>query len=128
MNAIKAKMHNRCLLNVASRHPKATVYQDQFAAPDLYYSYLSKEPEVQRGIIFATKGESKFLSVAAASVIARYSFLRHMAQMGKEYGLEFPFGAGANVDEFAAEFVKRFGLGEIEKVAKTNFANCKKLG
>ncbi|MFA6619865.1 MAG: DUF3378 domain-containing protein, partial [Bacilli bacterium] len=35
MNAIKAKMHNRCDLNLRSKHPNAFIYQDQFAEPSL---------------------------------------------------------------------------------------------
>lgn len=126
MNAIKAKMHNRCLLNVQTRHPLAAVYQDQFAEPKLYYSYLSGEPEVLRNIVFATKGETKFLSVAAASVIARYSFLRHMDQLNEEYGVTFPLGSSNKVDSFAKEFIAKYGVDAMGKVAKTSFSNMKR--
>lgn len=127
MNSIKAKMHNRCLLNVASRHPRAIVYQDQFAAPELYYSYLKHEPEVQENILFATKAESKFLCVAAASVIARYSFLVHLQKVGERFDTSFPLGAGAAVDEYAKAFVEKHGKDALREVAKTNFANMKRL-
>ena len=127
MNAIKAKMHNRCLLNLRARHPRAIIYQDQFAEERLYFSYLKNEPEVCHDIIFATKGESKFLSVACASVIARYSFLRHMDELSEKYQMSFPYGAGTAVDEFAARFVQKYGKEELENVAKTNFANMKKI-
>ena len=127
MNAIKAKMHNRCLLNLALRHPKAKVFQDQFAAPKTYYSYLRGEKEIVSRIYFATKGESKFLSVAAASIIARYSFLRHMDELSKEYGASFPYGAGPKVEEFAKAFVETHGVEALKKVAKTNFATMKKI-
>ncbi len=127
MNAIKAKMHNRALLNVKARHPSALVYVDQFAEPKTYYSYLKQEEEVLRDITFATKGETKFLSVATASVLARYSFLKKMEALGKEYGVTFPLGAGPAVDEFAREFIKKRGLEELSKVAKTNFKNMSRL-
>ncbi|MBO5529706.1 MAG: ribonuclease HIII [Bacilli bacterium] len=127
MNSIKAKMHNRCLLNLKARHPEAIVYQDQFAEPSLYFSYLKNEKEVLREIHFETKGESKFLSVATASVIARYSFLRHMELLGEQYRTHFPLGAGNLVDEFAREFVDEHGMDELNNVAKTNFANMRKL-
>lgn len=128
MNAIKAKMHNRCLLNLKAKCPAATLYVDQFAIPKTYYGYLKDEPEVARNIVFATKGESKFLSVAAASIIARYSFLRHMDALGEEFHVHFPYGAGSKVDDFASQFAQSHGLAVMEKVAKTNFANFKKLG
>ena len=127
MNAVKAKLHNRALLNLRARHKSAAVYQDQFAAPSLYFSYLKEEKEVLRDITFATKGESKFPSVAAASVIARYHFLRCMDELGERYGCIFPLGASEAVDEFARKFVTKYGKQELRNVAKLHFANAAKL-
>ncbi len=127
MNVIKAKMHNRCDLNLVAKHPEAFLYQDQFAEPGLYYSYLKNEPEVAREICFHIKGESLFPSVALGSVIARYSFLHKMKEMSDQYGMVFPFGAGEAVDAFVKVFIKKYGKKELRKVAKLNFANFKKL-
>jgi ribonuclease HIII len=127
MNAIKAKMHNRCDLNLLKDHPDAILYQDQFAEAGLYYHYLEKEKEVARGITFHTKGESLFPSVALASVIARYSFLRKMQELSNKYGVEIPFGASEEVTSFALYFKEKFGLAELDKIVKKNFANYKKI-
>lgn len=127
MNAIKAKMHNRCYLNLMKNHPVGAVYQDQFAEEKLYYKYLKDEPEVVEGIVFSTKGERLFPSVALGSVIARYSFLRKMQEMSEKYGVKFPFGASDKVTDFAKKFAKKFGKEELKKVAKINFANYKKI-
>ncbi len=127
MNAIKAKMHNRCVLNLLKKHHGVAVYQDQFAEEKLYYKYLKDEPEVARGIKFSTKGEKLFPSVALGSVIARYSFLRKMQEMSEKYGVKFPFGASAAVTKFAKQFAKKFGKDELKKVAKLNFANYKEI-
>lgn len=127
MNVIKAKMHNRCLLNLHRKHPKATLYQDQFAEPGQYFSYLKNEAKVVTKINFHTKGESLFPSVAAGSVIARYSFLKKMQAMNERYGMEFPFGAGEKVDAFIEQFIERYGKEELRKVAKLNWANYKRL-
>ncbi|MCR5491405.1 MAG: ribonuclease HIII [Bacilli bacterium] len=127
MNSIKAKMHNQCLLNLKAKYPNSFVYQDQFAEPSLYYSYLKNEPKILRGIEFSTKGELAFPSVAAGSVIARYSFLRKMKSLGEEYGVEIPFGAGTAVDEFAKEFAEKHGLEALKSITKSNFANMKRI-
>lgn len=127
MNQIKAKMHNRCLLNLKKKHPEAFAYQDQFAPERLYYSYLNHEKEVLRNINFKTKGESSFVSVALASVIARYAFLRSMQKMDAYYELSFPLGAGERVDEFLKSFKEKYGKDELKKVAKLNFKNLNKL-
>ena len=127
LNAIKAVMHNKVLLHLHHRHPEAKVYQDQFALPKTYFSYLKEEPEVLTDIVFATKGETKFPCVALASVIARYTFLEKMDELNDKYGLDFPFGAGSNVDEFASRFLKKYGIEELRKIAKVHFANYKRL-
>lgn len=127
MNKIKAKMHNRVLLNLAKKYPAAELKIDQFASEPIYYSYLKEEKEIARPIEFSTKGELAFPSVAAASVIARYAFLKRMEQLDKIYDVHFPFGANAKVDKFGIEFVKKFGVEELNKVAKMNFANISRI-
>ncbi len=126
MNAIKAKMHNRCLLNLYEKHPSSFIYQDQFAESSLYFSYLKNEEKVVKNIIFHTKGESLFPAVALGSVIARYSFLRKIECMNEKYGLSFPLGAGKDVDSFIPYFVDKFGEKELGNVAKLSWANYKK--
>lgn len=127
LNSIKAKMHNRCLLNLKAKYPEAKAYQDQFAEPSLYYSYLKQEKEILPSITFKTKGELSFPSVATASVIARYAFLEKMRVLRERYGLSFPLGASPQVDECAKDFVEKYGYEELTKVAKMNFANAKKI-
>lgn len=127
MNALKAKMHNRCLLNLKAKHPEAHAYMDQFAAPPLYYSYLKSEKETLRGISFSCKGEVHFPSVALGSVIARYSFLRKMQAMNEKYGLVFPLGAGKEVDAFLEEYLRSHSEKELSEVGKLSFKNYTKL-
>ena len=127
MNKIKAKMHNRVLLNLGKKYPTAELKIDQFASEPIYYSYLKDEKEIAHPIEFSTKGELVFPSVAASSVIARYAFLKRMEQLDKIYGMHFPFGAGTNVDKFGIEFVKKYGKEELNKVAKMNFANISRI-
>ncbi|MCR4561810.1 MAG: ribonuclease HIII [Bacilli bacterium] len=127
MNMIKAKIHNQCLLNMKRKYPEAKVYLDQFAEPKTYFSYLKNEKEVVKDIVFSPKGELHFPSVALGSVIARYSFLLKMKAIGEKYQMEIPFGAGEEVDKFAKKFIERYGLDELRKIVKTNFANFKRL-
>ena len=127
MNSVKAKMHNQCLLNLSKKYPKAKLYQDQFAPSDLYYRYLSNEKEVATNITFETKGESKYPSVALASVIARYAFLSEINKMSQALGRQIPLGAGPVVDRFAEELVRENGIDTLGSLAKLNFANYKRL-
>ena len=126
MNKLKAIMHNRALSKLSARHPGITLCQDQFAEESLYYSYLREEMVVARPILFSTKGESRFPSVALASVIARYHFLKRMDELSEELGEKVPFGAGSEVDAFAARLAERIGKENMGKYVKLSFANTKK--
>ena len=125
LNSMKAKMHNRALLNMHKEHPEVTnIFVDEFVNEKKYYKYLNDEKEEQvTGIVFKTKGESYFPCVALASVIARYSYLREMEKLGDKYKMAFPFGAGKKVNAFATKFVKKYGEKEFYKIVKKNFAN-----
>jgi len=122
MNAIKAYLHNRALSNLKKKYPSIeNIYVDQFVDEEYYYKYLKNEKDVLKGIYFHTKGETYFPSVALASVIARYSFLLKMEELGKKYNLTLPFGANDVVVRFAIKFAKKYGIKELDKIVKKNF-------
>ncbi len=123
MNQIKAKMHNTAISNLRKRHKEAYVYLDQFVSEKRYYSYLSKEKEVVKDVIFSTKGESYYISVALGSVIARYAFLLKMDELSKELGYEIPLGAGKKVDDFIGKISKSKSKEELKGFAKLSFKN-----
>ena len=125
LNSLKAKMHNRALLNLYKQFPDTkNIFVDQFVKPETYFKYLNDANEQQiRNITFRTKGESFYPCVALGSVIARYSFLKEKEKLEAKYKMKFPFGAGSQVDSFSKKFIAKFGLDEFNKIAKKNFAN-----
>lgn len=125
LNSLKAKMHNRALSNLHEEYIDViAIYVDQFVNENTYYKYLDdKDEPIVRGISFKTKGESRFPSVAAASVIARYSFLLEKEKLEKKYGLEFPLGAGKKADEFKKILLSRVNEEEYRDLVKKNFKN-----
>lgn len=128
MNAIKAKMHNQAYVNLARRMPLPDFrIIDQFTPEQLYYRYIQNEPKIIGGIHFETKAEDKYIAVGAASVIARYAFLRSIDAMNEKYGMEFQKGAGKDADRFAEAFVQKYGYQELYKVAKMHFKNTENL-
>ena len=129
LNRIKARMHNKCYLNLRDKGiklPKLTVIDD-FCGESLYYHYLRGEPQTVRGITFQTKAEDSYLAVACGAIISRYAFLESMRAMSEKYGFTFPKGAGAKVTEKAREFLKNHSQAELAKVAKLNFKTVNEL-
>lgn len=128
MNEMKAKMHNRVLLNLQKKHPQVkNKLIDQFLKEESYYKYLKDEKQIVKDIVFKTKGESYFPSVAVGSIIARYSFIQHMDVLNKKYGVKIPYGASKKVTEFAKNFAEKFGYSELDKIIKKNFVNYSDL-
>lgn len=127
---MKALLHNRALSNVLARiaptRPEAILI-DQFAEKNTYYRYLANEREIVReDVYFATKAEGLHLSVAAASIIARYKFVQIFAEIEHELGMTLTKGAGAKVDQEAAQIIARYGLDTLHQYTKEHFANTDK--
>jgi ribonuclease HIII len=127
LNKLKAYLHNKAILNLLAKlNTEPPVIMDQFAEKNLYFSYLKDEENVYRDIIFKTKGESKHASIAIASIIARYAFLKHFDKMCVDSGFELLKGASKHVDLLTANIIKEKGELFLRKYAKLNFKNLNK--
>lgn len=127
INSLKAKMHNQALKNLKQSFKNVTnIFIDQFVNEKTYYEYLSSD-DILDGIVFKTKGESYYPSIACASVVARYCFLKEKEKLENKYLMKFPLGANKKTNEFAINFLKKYGQKEFEKIAKKNFANYREV-
>ncbi|MDQ0215453.1 ribonuclease HIII [Oikeobacillus pervagus] len=127
---LKALLHNQALLNllkkISPEKPDAILI-DQFAEKTTYFRYLQNQKEVCReNVYFSTKGESVHLSVAAASILARYAFVKEFDKLSKEAGFTLPKGAGKQVDEAGARLILQKGEECLLKFTKHHFANTQK--
>ena len=131
INMVKLKciLHNKVLLSLIEKYNPSYEYAvvDEFVNGKKYYEYLNEVPKKVTGISFYTKGESKCMAVAAASIIARYEFLRQMAKLEKEYGYALPKGAGETVDKQIEKIINEKGKEFLHSIAKINFRNFTKL-
>ena len=127
MNKVKAILHNKVLFDLTHKYKAEYVVVDEFAKPYVYYNYLKETPNVVRNITFMTKGETKSLSVACASVISRYVFIKEFSKIEKDLGMLIPKGASNKVDEAALEVVKKFGFDKLNEICKMNFKNTEKI-
>ena len=128
MNKIKAILHNKVLLNMVNKnYPYDKIIVDEFTPARNYYGYLTKVKDKVTNITFVQKAESKCLSVAVSSIIARYIFLKLIHEMSEELGSDIPKGAGLQVDEFARKIVREKGMDALNKYVKLNFKNTNKI-
>lgn len=129
LNKLKALSHNQAYLSLQKKGyeipPLAVV--DQFCTTPLYFSYLQNAKIVFKALHFETKAESKYMAVAAASVLARYTFLKAMDELEKKFGLTFVKGGGDKATQSAREFVKIYGRDQLKYIAKLHFVNTSRL-
>lgn len=128
MNKIKAILHNKVLYSLRE---ETTDYDyiivDEFAKDFIYYNYLRDSANVVKNITFLTKGESKNLAVACASLISRYIFIKEFNKLSNELSIELPKGASDKVDEIAYYIAKNNGFDYLKNIAKMNFKNTLKV-
>lgn len=128
MNKIKAILHNKVLTNLVKENlPYQYIVVDQFAKPYVYFNYLKNVPNSIRNITFMTKAEDKVLSVACASLISRYIFIKEFDKLGEQLDMFLPKGASDKVDECGRKIVEKYGEQKLKDIAKLNFKNTEKI-
>lgn len=128
LNKIKAIMHNNVLYKLREKTQSYDyIIVDEFAKDFIYYNYLRNNTNVVKNITFLTKGESKSLAVAAASLISRYIFIKEFNKLSDELGIILPKGASEIVDEVAFNIAKDKGIDYLNNIAKMNFKNTLKV-
>lgn len=128
MNKIKAILHNKALMTIKNKEQNYDyIVVDQFAEPYVYFNYLKTSSNVVRNITFMTKAEDKCLSVACASIISRYIFLKEFDKLSKNLGMNLLKGASDKVDEQGLTIVKKYSIDKLSEIAKLNFKNTEKI-
>ncbi len=127
---MKALLHNQAIGHVLSKiapvKPEGILI-DEFAKKDVYYQHLKGQKFIhEEDVYFSTKAEGLHLAVAAASIIARYAFVRHFENLSKQAGFTIPKGAGPGVDKAAARLIKSKGQAVLPQFVKLHFANTQK--
>lgn len=130
LNKIKAYLHNFVLFKLTQKNTDINeVIVDQFCSEELYYKYLNdyKTKDVFKNITFTTKAESKYLAVACASIIARYTFINEIDKIAKEIGQEIILGANEKVDALAKKILDEKGIDYLSKYVKLHFKNTERI-
>lgn len=126
---MKAVLHNEAIKNVLKKIDSSQldyIVIDQFAKREVYSHYALSDIPLQKKTKFETKGESKSLAIAVASIISRYAFVTYMDKISKNINMTIPKGAGAKVDVIAAKIIKKYGLSRLDTISKKHFKNREK--
>lgn len=131
LNALKTAGHlqtTSTLFTNANIHP-ARITVDQFTPEMTFWKYvthdLKKEiPQFKKSYYFQTKAENDFLEVAAASIIARATYLQELDILSEKVGEPLQKGAGILVDEQITRLKKQKIA--LDNFSKMHFSNIKK--
>ncbi len=119
LNHLMAWAHARALEDTLEQVPCKFAIADKFADVRFIESRL-----MARGraivLIQKTKAENN-IAVAAASVLARDTFLRGLGTLSQKYGMDFPRGAGSQVNEAIRQFISAQGKSLLPEVGKIHF-------
>ncbi len=93
---IKTYAHNLAISKLQKRfsNEKYITILDQYASKENYEKYLAiiNPDKIAKIDFFETKAENKYIAVACASIIARYYFLKQIADLSKYYHVNLPLG------------------------------------
>lgn len=119
LNKLLAWGHARVIENICENNKCDYALSDKFGDESLIQSALMKfgrNIELRQMV----RAESD-IAVAAASILARATYVRKMAEMEQTYGVKFPKGCAQQVKDAAGVFISKYGKDRLHEVCKTHF-------
>lgn len=125
LNKLLAWGHARIIENMLGKVDCQCALSDQFGNEALIKNALmdkGKEIKLEQ----RPRAEQNVV-VAAASILARYEFVRRMEQMEKDYDQKFPKGASQATVNAAKLFVRTYGKERLHEVSKLHFKTTQNI-
>ena len=119
LNKLLAWGHARVIENILEKEPCKFALSDKFGDESLIKNALMKNGRTIE-LEQRTKAE-RDLAVAAASVLARATFIEKMKSMENFYGVTFPKGCNNIVKNSAKTFIEKYGKDRLKEVSKAHF-------
>lgn len=116
LNSLLANMHVKAIRQLSNTTGVQNALVDKFSYHDIITPLLDQK---DMNIKLETKAE-RDIAVAAASVIARDTFLNSIETLSEEYDIDLPRGA-YQVKSAGRDFVRLHGKAALGKVAKLHF-------
>lgn len=125
LNKLLAWGHARVIENILDKTSCEYALSDKFGDESLIQNALMKNGRTIK-LEQRTKAESD-IAVAAASVLARATFVQKMRYLENFYGLNFPKGCNDGVKDAAKTFVQKYGNERLIEVCKAHFKTYKEI-
>lgn len=124
INTIKTILHARAINNLNFNDKSAII--DQYTTKQKFSEHLTKANiKLNCNYDLETKAESKYLVVAAASILARYKFICEFKEIEKKIGHKLPLGS---VDKKILPILKELkNKIVLNDVCKTHFKTINKI-
>lgn len=126
---IKAKLYNQAIVNVMQKLKQSVKIKviTQFVSPKTYFNYLKNEVIVVKDLMFESNAQDHYVAVLAAEILSRYAYLQYFANMSKSLKMNLVRGTSSTVDNIAVTIATKYGPKMLNKVAKLNFTNTKRV-
>lgn len=126
LNQLLAWGHAKVIEMLLEDVPQCTkAISDQFANPAVLQNALQSRGRTIE-LTQRTKAESD-PAVAAASILARESFLKWLSHTGESLGVILPKGASLQVKKAAQTLLSHHGISKMPSVAKVHFKTTSEL-
>ncbi len=119
LNHLLAWGHATTIENMILKTGCRRVIVDQFAAEYVVLTAL-KRKKLEVDLLQRHRAEED-LVVAAASILARQTFLEGIDSLSEEFGMELPKGASAKTIQSGRRFITKYGREALGKVGKLHF-------
>ncbi|OQY38841.1 MAG: hypothetical protein B6226_03020 [Candidatus Cloacimonetes bacterium 4572_65] len=125
LDHLLAWMHSKAIANLVKLSTPEGLVIDKFTSERIISPFLNFE-KLDYDLKLIPKGE-RDVAVAAASILARYKYVKGMDFYSKSYGLTLPKGGGKQTLVAGREFIKLHSKEKLVEVAKLHFVNYTKL-
>ncbi|MGZ3633665.1 MAG: ribonuclease HIII [Parachlamydiaceae bacterium] len=119
LNHLLAWGHATVIENLVERTKCESILVDQFANESVVLRAL-KRKNLKLDVVQQHRAEEDVI-VAAASILARETFLTGLEKLGEEFGIKLPKGASKATIEAGRAFVRKYGSISLSRVGKIHF-------
>lgn len=119
LNLLLAWGHATVIEQLVIRTKCTNIVIDQFAAENVVVTAL-KRKKLEVSLTQRHRAEAD-LVVAAASILARQTFLEGLEQLGEQFSIDLPKGASSKTIAVGRNLVAKFGRESLNQVGKLHF-------